>query len=107
MKLSEKKIQKILKDILNCFQALNKLNIIHCDLKPENILLDKNKNYKIVDFGSASFYGDFDYDFLQTKPYRAPEITFGCQFNQQADFFSLGCILYELLTSKLLFPYKF
>ena len=44
-------VLKILKDILNCFQALNKLNIIHCDLKPENIIICKDGYIKLTDFG--------------------------------------------------------
>ena len=49
---------------------------------------------------------DVDYSYLQTRPYRSPEITFGCKFDFAADMWSLGCVLYELLAHRLLFRYK-
>lgn len=64
------------------------------------------KNVKIVDFGSSTFMDDVDYSYLQTRPYRAPEITFGCTFDFAADMWSLGCVLYELVAQRLLFRYK-
>lgn len=50
--------------------------------------------------------GDHDYDYLQTRPYRAPEIVLGCEFDFGADMWSIGCILFELITCKLLFGYR-
>lgn len=61
---------------------------------------------RVIDFGSASFLDNQSYDFLQTKPYRAPEVCFGSYFDYSADMWSLGCILYELMTCRVLFPYK-
>jgi serine/threonine protein kinase len=103
-----KEVQIITIDILKCLRFLKKVGIIHCDLKPENILykLDNAKNVKVVDFGSATFIDDNDYDYLQTRPYRAPEISFGCKFDFTADIWSLGCIMYEIITSKVLFNYS-
>ena len=77
-------------------------------MKPENILFrdERSKNVKIIDFGSSTFMDDVDYDYLQTRPYRAPEVFFGCKFSFKADIWSLGAIIYELLTSKVLFPYR-
>lgn len=60
----------------------------------------------MIDFGSSTFIDDVDYSYLQTRPYRSPEICFGCKFDFAADMWSLGCILYELITFKLLFKYK-
>lgn len=107
-KLTMRELQTILKDIVRCMVYLKKEGIIHCDLKPENILIknEGSMNVKVIDFGSACFIGNQDYDYLQTRPYRAPEISFGCQFDFAADMWSLGCIVYELLTCKVLFNYK-
>lgn len=87
---------------------LLKKGVIHCDLKPENILF---KNYtcdsvKVIDFGSSSFIDDIGYTYLQTRPYRAPEMVFGCPFDSAIDIWSLGCILYELFVKKVLFNFK-
>jgi serine/threonine protein kinase len=100
-------LQRITKDILKCLGILKKFGIIHCDLKPENILfrLDPSKGVKVIDFGSATFLDDVDYSYLQTRPYRAPEVSLGCKFDFAIDMWSLGCILFEMVTGKLLFPY--
>ena len=107
-KVSLKEIQTIIRDVVKSLLFLKKCGIVHCDLKPENILI-KNEttlNIKIIDFGSASFLDGQDYDYLQTRPYRAPEIVFGCDFDFSADIWSLGCIIYEVMSSNVLFKYK-
>jgi serine/threonine protein kinase len=105
--LSTRELQSITKDIIKCLKLLKSLGVIHCDLKPENILFrsETSKTVKVIDFGSATFIDDLDYDYLQTRPYRAPEISFGCKFDFTADIWSLGCILYELVSSRVLFNY--
>ena len=105
--ISARQIQVILRDMLKCLVFLKKCGIIHCDLKPENILFknETGKGVKIIDFGSATFIDDVDYDYLQTRPYRAPEVTLGCQFDFAIDMWSVGCIIYELITNKVLFNY--
>ena len=87
---------------------MKSLNLVHCDLKPENILYtdDSKTKVKVIDFGSTSFLDNQSYDFLQTKPYRAPEVCFGSNFDFSVDMWSLGCIVYELITGLVLFPYK-
>ena len=78
-------------------------------MKPENILYltAEANNVKVVDFGSAGFIDDVNYSYLQTRPYRAPEIIFGCKFDFAVDIWSLGCVIYELITGRLLFRYKY
>ena len=103
-----RQVQTIVRDVVKCLLFLKKSRLIHCDLKPENILFktDINKGVKVIDFGSATFMDDVDYDYLQTRPYRAPEVTLGCQFDFAIDMWSLGCILYELVANKVLFNYQ-
>lgn len=107
-RLAPRELQTIARDVVKCLMFLRRHGILHCDLKPENILIknEATMNVKLIDFGSASFIEGGDYDYLQTRPYRAPEIGFGCAFDFAADIWSLGCILYELLTCAVLFPYK-
>lgn len=106
--ISMRDTQTILRDMLTCLRFLKATGVIHCDIKPENILyrLDQPKNIKLIDFGSATFMNDVDYDYLQTRPYRAPEIILGCYFDFGVDMWSLGCVLYEIVTNKVLFNYK-
>ena len=82
--------------------------LVHSDLKPENIVfrLNSDTNVKVIDFGSATYIYEECQDYVQTRPYRAPEIIFGCDYDYSVDMWSLGCILYEILTSKVLFSQK-
>ncbi len=90
-----------------CLLFLKKNGILHCDIKPENILFkENNKNVKVIDFGSSSFSNETSYFYLQTRPYRAPELVAGNFYDFSIDMWSLGCIMFELITSSLLFPYK-
>lgn len=106
--ITMREAQIILRDMLVCLKFLKSAGVIHCDIKPENILyrLDQSKGIKLIDFGSATFANDVDYDYLQTRPYRAPEITLGCYFDFAVDMWSLGCVMYEIVTNKVLFNYK-
>ena len=101
-------LQKILRDLLICLKFLKDIGIIHCDIKPENILFRQNdfRSVKVIDFGSAIFANDTGYDYIQTRPYRAPEIILGCHFDFAVDMWSVGCVLYEIITFKVLFNYK-
>lgn len=106
-KIPLKSLKKFLKSILKQLTFLKKNGIIHCDLKPENILLSQNsKEIKIIDFGTATFIDDVSYSYLQTRPYRAPEIVMGLPFDFSVDIWSLGCLIYELVSFELLFGYK-
>jgi serine/threonine-protein kinase len=78
------------------------LRLIHCDVSPENILLSRNGTVKVVDFGIAKAAGVSP----QTKvgtfkgkvSYMPPERIQGNPIDLRADIFSLGVVLYELLT---------
>ena len=102
-------IQTMSRDILSSLKFLKYYGVIHCDLKPENILLIKNESnfVKLIDFGSAMFITDTDIHCeMQTLPYRAPEIILGADYDYAIDMWSFGCILYELITHKVLFNFQ-
>ncbi|XP_006820496.1 cGMP-dependent protein kinase 1-like [Saccoglossus kowalevskii] len=86
-----------------CLEALAYLHakgIVYRDLKPENILLD-NKGYaKLVDFGFAKKigFGRKTWTFCGTPEYVAPEIILNKGHDLSADYWSLGILMYELLT---------
>jgi calcium-dependent protein kinase len=96
---------KILKQILSALSYLHSQNIIHSDVKAENIMF-VNKNaedlhVKIIDFGLASkFNPDEKMSTIQGTPYYiAPEVL-KKNFNEKADIWSWGILLYTILCGK-------
>ncbi|MGB9665007.1 MAG: serine/threonine-protein kinase, partial [Ignavibacteria bacterium] len=94
--------EKIVIQILSGLRYAHSKNIIHRDLKPENILIDSNLNIKIADFGLA--LGDDEILVTQkesivgTPGYMSPEQIRGEKLTPASDIFSLGIILFEILT---------
>jgi serine/threonine-protein kinase len=75
--------------------------IVHRDIKPANILVDRNLKVSIVDFGiahTASSTMTQTGMFMGTPRYMSPEQISGKKIDNRSDIFSLGAILYELLT---------
>ncbi len=82
--------------ILKGIEGLEKLNIVHGDLRPHNIGLS-NGVLKIFDFGKARKVGE---EGEGSRSYAAPSVI------KQNDYFSLGLILYEMLTAEHLFDFQ-
>ena len=96
--------------IIDGLRALHRMEMFHQDLKPGNILIDKHGTIKLIDFGSTRVTGmeeiasELDHSTPQgTLDYTAPECFSGAASTQASDLYSLGVILYEMLTKKL--PY--
>lgn len=98
---------EILKQIISGVKSIHDNNIIHADLKPGNILIreiEGKLDVAICDFSlSHTFNNVKKWRILQTPYYRSPEIVFGGLYDKNIDLWSLGCIIYELFTGKILF----
>ncbi|PAK87476.1 Stk1 family PASTA domain-containing Ser/Thr kinase [Lentilactobacillus parakefiri] len=100
-------VVNIMEQICSAVSEAHRHNIIHRDLKPQNILVDKNGYIKITDFG-ISRAGTED-TMTQTRSiigsihYLSPEQIKGQMATTRSDIYSLGIILYEILTGKVPF----
>ena len=98
----------IIFQILSAVNYLHERKLMHRDLKLENILIDDSKYsnniyIKIIDFGTAKFYSkNKENEIIGTPFYIAPEVLKG-NYTEKCDSWSIGVILYTILTGKLPF----
>jgi serine/threonine protein kinase len=102
---TEEEAREVAIKLLTTIQETHSRGYIHRDLKPENILLaDKESNTSILvgDFGYADVYDPSHPPTTKcgTPAYTAPEIIFDDSYTQAADLWSLGCILYMILSGR-------
>ena len=95
--------------VLDALEYIHANGVVHRDLKPENIMVDANDNIKLIDFGIASDTAARRLTFakftaaLGTPDYISPEQVKGKRGDGRSDIYSMGVILYEMLTGKLPF----
>ena len=109
-KLSLNAVLEIGVRLADALQHAHSRRIIHCDIKPQNILIDKNLNPKIADFGIAKMVSNQTMVYTSTVMgsvhYLAPEQATGGQVTASSDVYSLGVVLFEMLTGKVPFDGK-
>ena len=105
--LDLREVIQIMDQILSAVALAHKHNVIHRDLKPQNILMDKRGNIKIADFGIAVALNQSSItqtnSVMGSVHYMSPEQTRGGLVTRQSDIYSLGIILYELITGTVPF----
>ncbi|TPX65585.1 hypothetical protein SpCBS45565_g05045 [Spizellomyces sp. 'palustris'] len=87
-------------EVLIALEYLHSYNIVYRDLKPENILLDTTGHTKLADFGFAKIVNKTTQSFCGTPDYIAAEIVANKPYNKAVDWWSLGVLVFELISGK-------
>ncbi|CUM63116.1 uncharacterized protein PRCAT00000683001 [Priceomyces carsonii] len=99
--LSEKNASFYIAQMILALRYLHlKLKVIYRDLKPENCMLNSNGNLVLTDFGLSKVSSETDrvHSITGTVQYMAPEIIRGEPYDYRVDWWSLGCVAFDLLT---------
>jgi serine/threonine-protein kinase len=92
--------------ICDALDTMHKHGVVHRDLKPENIMVDGHDRIKLIDFGIAMKEDARRITFVEMSPtlgtpdYISPEQVKGQRGDQRSDIYSLGVMLYEMLTGQ-------
>jgi len=105
--LDIERISDITKQCCNGLQAAHEEGVVHCDIKSSNIMLDKYGTVKILDFGLAKVTSNSDdtvtAGIVGTYHFMSPEQITGKVIDHRSDIFSLGVVIYELITGRVPF----
>jgi TolB-like protein/predicted Ser/Thr protein kinase len=97
----------IVRQVCEGLSEAHRLGVVHRDLKPNNIMIDKGGNARIMDFGIARSLKEKGITaagmMIGTPEYMSPEQVEGKDVDQRSDIYSMGIILYEMLTGKVPF----
>jgi serine/threonine-protein kinase len=105
--LNYKIVAKVMIQVCEALSYAHEKEIIHRDIKPANIMILNNFNVKVMDFGIARLGGSSMTQTgiaIGTPSYIAPEVLQGKSGDKRSDIFSLGVVLYEILTGQK--PFK-
>jgi serine/threonine protein kinase/tetratricopeptide (TPR) repeat protein len=105
--LSKAKAISIAKQVCEGLNEAHRMGVVHRDLKPQNIMVDSEGNARIMDFGIARSIRTKSITetgmIIGTPEYMSPEQVEGLGVDHQSDIYSLGVILFEMLTGRVPF----
>ncbi|KAK6742766.1 hypothetical protein RB195_010185 [Necator americanus] len=87
-------------EVIFALQHIHSKNVVYRDLKPENLLLSKDGHVRITDFGLAKVLKAKTYTICGTAEYMAPEIFQKSGYGTAVDWWSLGIVIFELISGK-------
>jgi serine/threonine-protein kinase len=108
-KMPPERAIKLVERICQALEHIHSHGVIHRDLKPENIMVDEDDNIKIIDFGISANSGARRITFAKlsdtmgTPDYISPEQVQGGRGDARSDVYSVGVMLYEMLTGEVPF----
>ncbi|MGD8675873.1 MAG: serine/threonine-protein kinase, partial [Desulfobacterales bacterium] len=101
--LPVKRVLDVAAEVAQALGYAHKRQVVHRDIKPANIVLQENSQIKVADFGIARVISSSKTQtgvIFGTPSYMSPEQIAGKEVDGRSDLFSLGIVLYELLTGK-------
>lgn len=109
-RLSPEETMRIADQVAAALGAAHDVGIIHRDIKPSNILIDDHGRVKVTDFGIAVAAGQGDLTdeghLVGTARYMSPEQVRGDDLDGRSDLYSLGIVIYEMLTGEVPFDHE-
>jgi len=100
-------VRTVFAQLLQAVQYLHSKNVIHRDLKSQNVFLAHDNRVRLGDFGlckhtHAAAFGSATLTHAGTDCYMAPEMLSSSRYGKPADIWSLGCVLYEMLSGEFM-----
>jgi dual specificity tyrosine-phosphorylation-regulated kinase 2/3/4 len=104
-RIGKSQLRGIARCILTSLAFIHRNSVLHADMKPENVLLVPNSAHevRVIDFGSSCLVGDQQFEYIQSRFYRAPEVILGMSYGPPIDIWSFGCMLAEMAIGRPLF----
>src|SRR5437867_5266382 len=94
---------KLAEQICDGLSEAHAQDIVHRDIKPENFMIDESGSVKLMDFGLAHLLREGSTEAVGTPSYMAPEQAQALPYDQRADVYALGLVLFEMFTGSVAF----